>query len=188
MPRSNFKSGGGSSESDVQTTESDNKLIAVLLKGQSEIKEALQQTENRLKKTFDDKIQDLRQDIQGKINNITDRVDDLDTKVAEIEGLIKNNSVPARESDLRVVITNLIEPENETYQLLLDSVKEIIQATEVSCTVVDVKRCEYSTRIPKLVVVTLSSNNEREKLLKFCYKLKSVDKWKQVYINCDKTR
>ena len=64
---------------------------------------------------------DLLQDIQGKINNITERVDDLDTKVAEIEGLMKNNSVPARESDLRVVITNLVEPENETYQLLLDS-------------------------------------------------------------------
>jgi uncharacterized phage infection (PIP) family protein YhgE len=169
-------------------------LVKSLVEGQKDIKDSInkiQTDQTNLNVKFDqleNTIEDLRNEIQGKITNITSKVDNLETKVNEIDTRTQNIYTPARGCECKVVISNITQKDDENYQYLVDTVNQIQAVTETNCTIIDVKRCEYGSREPKLVILTLATEDERNELLKFSYKLRKNQQWKNVYINCDRSK
>ena len=132
--------------------------------------------DEKIKTCVTEEVRKFKDSIDGEISSIR-------TKVSAIE-----NDRPTTSRGLNIVLTNIEKNEEETMESLKEKVTAVLESFGAQVTILNAERKQsYKENNPGVVIATLSSAEDRRKVLKEKYKLKDSAHYSVVRIYPDLT-
>lgn len=142
---------------------------------------------NNLRSEINQKVNDCRSDLQKEINMLSD----------QLQGLVTSQSVGEDQSDQNrsnmtrkknIVIRKLPEGVNENLQMKVRNlIKDGLKLSDINVLSSE-RKSSRNIDVPGVVIVRLSSEEDKDRIMSVKSKLKDTKQYEKVYIHSDKSR